>query len=99
MDQREIREQIIDAIMVERLRQQELWGNDFDDLNTPNDWVAYIVNYVATGAYDGRDKKYSPVKFREHLVKAATICVAAIETIDRNRDCAPRHYDSKEKQT
>lgn len=86
------------GISAERDRQDGLWGNDFDDKNTPNDWVAYICNYVTTGAYDGRKKEYTPEKFREHLIKAATICVAAIETINRNGKCADRHYDEKEKE-
>jgi hypothetical protein len=74
-------------------RQMRLWGTSFDDKNTANDWVAYICNYVASGAYSGRQAKYTPTRFREHLVKAAALCVSAILAIDRNGDCAPRHYE------
>lgn len=84
---------LITEIAEERARQVKLWGNDFDDKNTANDWVAYILNYVAVGAYCGRQDKYSPERFREHLLKAATLCVAAVEAIDRNGGCAPRHYE------
>ncbi|KKN77452.1 hypothetical protein LCGC14_0360110 [marine sediment metagenome] len=93
------REQILNGISVERNRQDGLWGNDFDDKNTPNDWVAYVNNYLAQGAYDGRSEEYTVEKFRIALVKAATICVAAIEAIDRNGKCADRHYDKKENET
>ncbi len=86
---------ILKEIDLERERQEGLWGSEFDDLNTPNDWVAYIVRYVAEGAYDGRPMVYTPEDFREHLVKAATITVAAIETLDRKGNLAPRHYDRK----
>lgn len=84
---------VLSEIELERSRQVELWGDKFDNKNTANDWVAYICNYVASGAYDGRQEKYSPERFRKHLVKAATLCVAAIETIDRLGDCSPRHYE------
>ncbi len=74
-------------------RQLKLWGTDFDDKNTANDWVAYITNYVAAGAYAGRKEKYSSEKFQECLKKAAALCVSAIVAIKRNGDCAPRHYE------
>lgn len=87
------KQKILDELMDERMRQQELWGVKFDNKNTANDWAAYICNYVASGAYSGRQEKYSPEKFRECLKKAAMLCIAAIEAIDRNGDCAPRHYE------
>ena len=84
---------IIDYIRNEFTRQLSLWGTDFDDKNTANDWAAYISRYVNEGAYSGRQEKYTPKRFREHLIKAATLCVAAVAAIDRNGDCAPRHYE------
>ena len=36
---------------------------------------------------------YTPKKFREHLMKSAALCISAILAIDRNGDCAPRHYE------
>lgn len=86
-------ETVLDEVFSERMRQMRLWGNEFDDKNTANDWASYITNYVATGAYAGRQEKYTPKKFRECLKKAATLCIAAMEAIDRNGDCAPRHYE------
>lgn len=72
----------------------EMWGTEFDDKNTPNDWAAYICNYVAAGAYDGRQEKYTPERFRKHLAKAAGLCISAMLAIDRNGICAPRHYEN-----
>ena len=86
-------ELILAGIKTERERQVKLWGDDFDDKNTANDWAAYVSKYVNEGAYSGRQDKYTPERFREHLLKAATLCVAAVEAIDRNGDCAPRHYE------
>jgi hypothetical protein len=85
---------VIQDILTECARQNQLWGHDFDDQNTANDFVAFITHYVASGAYDGRKGVYSSAKFRENLVKAAGLCMAAIEAIDRNGDCAPRHYEN-----
>ena len=84
---------VIHEIMEERRRQIMLWGNNFDDKNTANDWASYILNYVAKAVYSGRQESYTPEKFRLNMKKAAALCIAAIETVDRNGDCAPRHYE------
>lgn len=85
---------VIDEVCQERQRQVDLWGNDFDDKNTANDWHAYVSHYLGNATYSGRHEEYSSEKFRENMKKAATICIAAIEAIDRNGDCAPRHYEN-----
>lgn len=79
-------------IAVEVNRQIKLWGFEFDNKNTANDWVAYITRYAADGAYDGREHKYNKEYFRRALIKTAALCVAAILAIDRGGP-APRHYD------
>ena len=92
----EIRCKVLAEVDYERQRQQELWGNDFDDLNTTNDWVAYICRYAAEGGYAGRKGEYTVARFRSFLVRAAALCCAAIETIDRNGGkLIHRHYDKK----
>lgn len=85
---------IVAEIEKERVRQRDLWGNDFDDKNTANDWAAYISNWVNVGAYSRRLEQFTSERFREHLIKAAALCIAAIEAIDRNGQCAPRHYEA-----
>ncbi len=86
-------EEILQAIKKERERQDRLWGVEFDDKNTPNDWATYIMRYVSEAVYDGRDQAFTVEGFRENLMKAATIVVAAIEAVDRNGHLAKRHYD------
>ena len=89
-------ENIVNEVKTERLRQGDMWGKAFDEQNTPNDWVAFITRYVSEGAYDGWECSYTPERFRRCLVKAAALCCAAIETMDRqNGHLAPRHYDAK----
>ena len=87
------REEILMEISEERERQDALWGTEFDDKNTPNDWLAYIVRYVAEGGYYGRLEQYDPQQFRDFLIKAAALCVAAVEAYERNGGFPPRHYE------
>jgi hypothetical protein len=37
---------ILDQVRIERERQLKLWGNTFDDKNTRNDWITYVISYV-----------------------------------------------------
>ena len=74
----------------ERNRQQTLWRNDFDNLNTVNDWATFITryaNYATTGERS----------FHDAMVKVAAIALAAVETYDRNGGLAPCHYEINEK--
>lgn len=86
--------QVIESADEDLLRAIDLWGIDFDDKNTANDWVAFITYYASTGAYSGRQEKYTPENFRKCLSKAAGLCLAAMLAIDRNGNCAPRHYEN-----
>lgn len=90
MDRREI----FAAIENERAYQDEQWGTEFDDKNTINDWVTYIMHYAGDAARMNRETKILDVPHIEkNLLKAATLCVAALETIGRNGKPALRHYD------
>lgn len=82
------RELIYAQITQERDYQQKRWGNTADDtLNTPWMWAAYIAAY-ATKWMAGT---FLPLKadvvsdFRTKMIKTAAICVAAVESIDRQR--------------
>lgn len=79
-------ENIFEEIRKEREYQTSRWGTEADDqLNTPADWVLYINNY-ASKWMDGTFRPYKRatlLKFRESMVKSATLAVAAIESIDK----------------
>ena len=80
---------VYDEIRTERDYQQKRWGNAADDtVNTPNDWVSYIGHY-ATKWFPGGFTPYdvdTVDNFRESMVKVATLAVAAIESVDRQRN-------------
>lgn len=84
---------VANDIVAEVERQLQLWGTDFDDKNTANDWGEYILHYVAMATYSGRKEEYSPEKFKTNMKKAAALCLSAILAVERNGDCAPRHYE------
>jgi hypothetical protein len=86
-------ELISDEVHAERVRQETLWGGDFDAKNTPNDWAAFIIAYVGKATYVGRESEYQPAKFRENMLKVAALAQAAVLQIDLHGKCADRHYD------
>lgn len=80
---------VYEEIKAERAYQIERWGNDKDDeLNRPNDWVAYIAHHSSRW-FPGGFAPYSPEvldEFRKQMVKVATLAVAAIESHDRKKN-------------
>lgn len=80
---------IFDAIHREREYQDFKWGHKFDDKNTANDWLAYIAGYLGKALTRPWDRG----TFFTGLVKVAALCVAALETLDRNNGFPKRHYD------
>ncbi len=83
---------VYDDIKHERNRQITLaHGGDtehFDQTNSANDWIAYINAYIGRAVRkvfrDDREKQ----EFRPNMVKAAALCVAAIEAYDKK--CAAK---------
>lgn len=74
-------------VLNERLRQDKIWGDDFDRMNTANDWNAYVTHYIARAMRDGEN-------YSECMKKASGIAQAAILMVDRYSGVAPRHYEN-----
>ncbi len=88
------RSAIFDEIEVERKRQDGMWGNEFDDKNTPNDWVTFITRYVSKAAeWNKVLPEDTNHPYRTEMLKAAAICVAALEAYDRAQETVRRHYE------
>ena len=79
---------IYNEINAERDYQNEKWGTETDDTkNTPWMWAAYIGQYATRwmkGTFLPRETTVTD-EFRKCMVKVASIAVAAIESIDRQR--------------
>lgn len=78
---------IFKEIAKERRYQEGKWGNTTDDTkNTPWMWVSYIAGY-ATRWMQGEFSitKSSADRFRSSMIKTATTCAAAAESLDRQR--------------
>jgi hypothetical protein len=82
------RQQIYAALEKERAYQVGKWGNDADDTkNEPNDWAAFIAHH-STRWFNGGFAPYDKATvdaFRVQMLKVATLAVAAIESLDRQR--------------
>jgi hypothetical protein len=69
----------------ERQYQLSVWGNEFDDTNSQNDWVSYITKYAGRGTADVQKTLYpDPQGFRSAMIKVATLAIAALEALDRH---------------
>lgn len=79
------RPEIFDAVETERAYQESKWGDTFDQLNTPNDWVTYIAKYLGQAV----TLPWNRDIFRTGLLKVMALCCAALE----RESYAPRHYD------
>jgi len=84
-------ETIFDEIIKECARAGKMWGSDFDDNNTLNDWITYVVMYLGKAAYHGA----TPNEVHKNLIKAAGLLISAIGTELDNEGFAPRHYDGQ----
>lgn len=79
---------ILAEIRTERVYQRERWGTATDDTkNTPWMWASYICQYATRWMVGS----FAPLKhgvtdnFRTAMVKVATLAIAAIESVDRQR--------------
>lgn len=75
------RQQSIERVRVERERQFDLPGREFDVCNTPNDWVAIIVSYASEGISRNHNTS-STTDFEDALIKAGAVILAALEHVE-----------------
>ena len=81
------REDVFVEIENERLYQDSKWGKEFDDKNTPNDWIAYITIYLGKAVTFPWNRDV----FRKAILKVAALAVAILE----REEYAPCHYDRR----
>lgn len=72
---------VLEAIVDERVRQDQQWGGwEADDTRAPEDWEGFIL-YQMSGCF--QTEECPPAQYRERLVKVAALAVAAIQSHDR----------------
>lgn len=75
------RKRILESIEQERARQDQLPGSEFDQKHSPNDWIAIAAMYL-TRAANRKSTPSTKEEFRDSLVKAAAVILAALEHND-----------------
>jgi len=81
------REQIVEDILRERFRQDGLYvAQVCDETNTLNDSVAYIIAYLGRAVDKCARNQKEGLSPAEMLTKAASLCVAAIESTEKAVD-------------
>lgn len=71
-------DKILEEVKIERQRQIDLPGSEYDLVNGVNDWIAIAGHYLTQ---DCTRKGITPTRqdFHSSLVKAAAVIVAALE--------------------
>jgi hypothetical protein len=72
------RQDILNLILTERQRQYDLPGSEYDSKHTHNDWIAIINQYASRGV-TRKHQKIDNEEFRDSLIKAAAVILAALE--------------------
>jgi hypothetical protein len=75
------RDEIIRLILEERNRQFMLPGSEWDQRNTPNDWVAIATHYLSEEVRRGGSRPFKD-DYEASLLKAAAVIIAALEKTD-----------------
>lgn len=68
-------------VAAERERQKHLGWKDEE--NSVFDWVAFINAYTGRAVESCWKDNSDPAVFRESMIKAAALCVAAVESLDK----------------
>lgn len=71
----------MNEISIERDCHFELPGSEYDQLHTPNDWIAIIVSCCSENVTKLHSKPCE-VDYKKSLIKAGAVIVAAIEHIE-----------------
>lgn len=75
------RQDILNEISIERDRQYNLPGSEYDQLHTINDWIAISSQYLSRCA-DRKHIQNTIDDKRDSLIKAAAVIVAALEHLN-----------------
>lgn len=77
-----LRAKVLADVMLERQSQDQRWGDQHDDEHNEREWLAIIWSYLRHAEHQPPDRTLY-TRYRENLIKVAALCVAAVESIDR----------------
>lgn len=73
---------IYDEIKQERAKQDKIWGGSAnEDSHSEESWSAILTHELGQACFHDDDS----AKFRQQMVKVASVAVAAIEAMDRSK--------------
>lgn len=82
--------QMTDDVDRRRREQDVRWGGHaHDDRHTPEQWLAILLKYLGRAAAAAPVSGGNPRLYREALVDAAAVAVAAGESLDRTLAVRP----------
>jgi len=84
MSETTARQKILAEISVERDRQYNLPGSEYDVKHSVNDWVAIATQYLSRNA-TRKHQSLSVDEQRDNFVKTAAIILAAVEHLDNTK--------------
>lgn len=89
-------EVLFQGIEAELSRQETKWGHKIDDtVNTPWMWTAYVANEGTrwmVGTFPPLHRSVTD-RFREAMLKVAAVAIAAVMSVDRQRNLGGTFYE------
>lgn len=79
------KERIISEIKAERENQKNKFSNTFDESNSINDWVCYIIAYlgrVTTAQRNAKENYLESNTQKSMLIKAAALIITTLENLE-----------------
>jgi hypothetical protein len=83
-------EKILTEVGLEVKRAKQMWGEEFDQKNTQNDWNTYVNIHLSNAAKMGA----TAAEIEGGLRKAAGLLITAIDVF-KQQGFAPRHYEGQ----
>lgn len=85
------RQDLLNKILEERERQFHLPGSEFDLQNSPAEWLGIVGHYIHREVFRS-GRKPNQEEFRDNLIKASAVILAALENMDTMK--AKGHFNN-----
>jgi hypothetical protein len=84
---------IFAEVEMERMCQDTLWGEAYDDTHNRNAWIAMLTRHLGLGADDSSitDPDDAGARFRKQMIRVSAMAIAAVESYDR-KTCSTKDH-------